>query len=327
MGGIERASMPRRNRNTLLALPPRATSRPTTNGSSWKWNASQFCAAKIRSESMYCRSEARGDAEHADAEVIAILAVVGAPLRDQLLVREPALAAVDGAVVPTIAQAAERDLVKLASGPGGLAPSEKHGFAIGEAAVGHIPDAVRDVRGLVEQVPGGGILGVLSGEGLGVLLPACLHDHLPVLGVLLGIDTRHLDVEPMRRDAQLGPAPDRRPGAAFQLCKRVGGDGTDGVGPGTEDPIGNPGPQNRLAGAVAAGFAHQNRHHRIAAAETPGRYFGSQVDQKLLLVGVRTFLILQWAAFFSPRVCQAYKPQRVRVVLRQFLRELHIGGH
>jgi hypothetical protein len=37
MGGIERASNPRRNRNTLLALPPRATSRPTTNASSGKW--------------------------------------------------------------------------------------------------------------------------------------------------------------------------------------------------------------------------------------------------------------------------------------------------
>jgi hypothetical protein len=56
---------------------------------------------------------ARGNAKHADPTVVAILTVVGAPLRDQLLVREPALAAIDGAVVPTIPEGAERDLLLI----------------------------------------------------------------------------------------------------------------------------------------------------------------------------------------------------------------------
>ena len=142
-----------------------------------------------------------GNAEHADPEEVAILAVVDAPLLDQFFIREPALAAVDGAVVPTIPQGAESDLVKPAIGPAGLAPGEKHGLAVGEAAKGHIPDGVRDVGCFVEQVPGGGILGVLAREGLSVFLAACLHDHFPVFGALLRIDARLPDVEPMCRDA------------------------------------------------------------------------------------------------------------------------------
>ena len=120
---------------------------------------------------------------------------------------------------------------------------------------------------------------------------------------------------------------DRCPGAGFQLLERVGGDGADGMRPGTHYPIRNPGSQNGLAGAVAAGYGHQNRHYGIGAAEPPGLYFGSQVDQKLLLVGVRAFLVLEWRALFSPRIGCEYKPQRVRVILRHFVGELLIGGN
>ena len=133
---------------------------------------------------------------------------------------------------------------------------------------------------------------MLSREGLGVFLLARLKDDLPVLGAPSRVDARIADIEPVCRDAQLGPVPDRCPGAVFQLGESVGGDGADGMRPRAEDPNCQPGSHDRLASAVAARDAHQNRHHGIAAIEPHSPYLGCHVHQELRLVDVRAFLVL-----------------------------------
>jgi len=85
-------------------------------------------------------------------------------------------------------------------------------------------------------------------------------------------------------------------------------------------------PRDRLAGAVAAGGAHENGHHGPAAKEPPRLHFGAQVLQELFLNGVGAILVLERAAFLPPRIGSEDKPQRVRIVLRHFMREFRGGA-
>src|ERR1035438_1505570 len=60
MGGMDRASQPRRKRTTNQSAPPRGTSTPALGGAPGEAYASRFCAAKTLSLSINCRSPARG---------------------------------------------------------------------------------------------------------------------------------------------------------------------------------------------------------------------------------------------------------------------------
>jgi hypothetical protein len=60
MGGIDRASMPRRKRTTFQADPPPETSKPAMRGSSAKVTTSRCWAAKMRARSMNWSSLAAG---------------------------------------------------------------------------------------------------------------------------------------------------------------------------------------------------------------------------------------------------------------------------
>jgi hypothetical protein len=75
-------------------------------------------------------------------------------------------------MVPAVPLPAEADFEEVARVPFGLSPCEKHGLTVRQSTVGHLPDAVRDDAGLVEQIPGGRGLGVLAGERLAVLFLA-----------------------------------------------------------------------------------------------------------------------------------------------------------
>lgn len=174
--------------------------------------------------------------------------------------------------------------VKVAAVAGGVAEFEEHGFAVGEAAFGDVGNGVRDGGGFVEDVKGGGVGGVQSGEGFGVFFAAGLGGDHPAFRVIDMADAHGAfagaDAPPVGGDAFAAPFADFRPGFARQLFAGVSGDDAFGEGAGGHDPVDQPGGDGAFADAVATGDRHADGVYGVDAIETASFNFRAEFVQK-----------------------------------------------
>lgn len=241
---------------------------------------------------------------HAHAEEVAVVAIVGGPARDLVLVGQRDLATVDLVALPAMPEAAETfaETAGVARRVAGGQPRDL-GIAVGQGALDRLPHRIGNSRRLVEGHEQPASLVVQAGKGLGAA-QAPRHGVDAPRPLVRGLDAGDRgggDLEPVRAGGEPQPLGEFGPGLGLELRRGIGRHDPARVTEGGERPHDDPRHQRRLADTMPR--SNGNADCVGGATErTP------DMRQHLTLPGLGSRILLQHRPRLTPRSGWAVGP-------------------